>query len=423
MNMNNQSSLKKVKQGVYQYIYVYFKSKGKIIRINTGHRFESKFMNKDLTFNSKRLNFSELNEKTIELKQKVDDYIKFKIQLGDLSTISKDECQKFINDQIPTECLSTAQKTNIQKSVLELLTEFYQYKKDELCDRPSYKDYLSLLNTLTDYQKYHSTFLTLEVINSLEFMVGFRNFLSQRRDGEYLSSGGLNDNTINKRFTNLKSFFRWIENKEIYQFKKHVYNFNVSRYDNNIVVLNKEEIRTLLNTSIPVEKWEKVRDVFVFNCFVGLRYSDLIRLKKTDFIVDEDGDYILFKENKKTNFQVQIPIQKTPLMILKKYNFKLPVLSLQYFNRVLNKLLKEYDLFPEVVVKKRRVNKQIEDFEVPKRDLITTHTCRRTFITLGISNNIPLNSLMLSTGHKRIQTIQFYMKKVLDKNSFEKIDI
>ena len=163
--------------------------------------------------------------------------------------------------------------------------------------------------------------------------------------------------------------------------------------------------------------------MFVCNCFLGLRYSDLSTLCKYDFYIDDDGDHLLIKENKKTGIVVQIPIQNTSLEILKKYDFELPKFSHQYFNRELKRILTEYDIFNENIVKKRRVNRLNEDYEILKRNLISTHSCRRTFITLGISNNVPLNSLMLSTGHQKIQTIQNYMKKVLDKKSFKKIDL
>jgi len=219
-SMNNQSSLKKVKQGKYVYIYIYFKYNGKILRINTGNKVVPRCMNKDLTYNSKMVDQVELNIKTIELKQKVDEYIKYGIECGKLSQISQKDCLTYIKGETTQPTFTETSNRN-SPTVNQLLNDFYQYKKDELNNRPSYKDYLSLVNSLIDYQTHFSTELSLDTMNTLDFMVKYRNFLSLTRGEGYLTKGGLNDNTINKRFSGLKTFFLWLEDREIYQFKSY----------------------------------------------------------------------------------------------------------------------------------------------------------------------------------------------------------
>jgi integrase len=369
-------------------------------------------------------NHVELNNKTIELKRKVDEYIGHKIKIGLIHRISQEECVRFVKDGSDSlRFYKITPKHNVKKSINDHLDDFYNFKKEELNNRPSYKDYLTLVNSLKDYQKYHKVELTFEEMNDKGFMVKYRNFLSEKRVKGYTSKGGLNDNTINKRFSCLKTFFKWCEEKEYFTFKSIVHNFPTPKYDNNIDVLTKSEISDLLNITFENPTWEKIRDVFVCNCFLGLRISDLKTMMKTDFVLDNEGDYILIKENKKTNIRVEIPVVGTCLEILKKYDFELPKFSDQYFNSQLKDLLKDKDLFSDPVIKKRRVNRIVQDTTVPRRTRITSHTCRRTFITLSISENVPINSLMLSSGHKQIQTLQKYMKKVLDKKSFSKIDL
>jgi integrase len=381
-------------------------------------------MNKDLTFNTRMVNFVDLNNKTIELKRQVDEYIGHKIKIGLIHKISQSECVRFIKEGPDSlRFYNITPKYNVKKTINDYFDDFYNFKKEELNNRPSYKDYLTLSNSIKDYQKYHKTQLTFDIMNDKEFMVKYRNFLSEKRGKEYISRGGLNDNTINKRMTCLKTFFKWCEEKELFTFKSIVHNFPSPKYHNNIVVVTKEEILNLLELKFENKTWEKIRDVFVCNCFLGLRISDLKTLGKKDFVLDKDGDYILIKENKKTNIRVEIPVVGTCLKILTQYDFELPKFSDQYFNSQLKLLLEDKDLFGEPVTKKRRVNRDVQDKSVPRRKLISSHTCRRTFITLGISENVPINSLMLSSGHKQIQTLQKYMKKVLDKKSFKKIDI
>lgn len=425
-----------VKQGRYQYIYIYYKYKDKLIRINTGNKYISKGMTKDLLYNSSVPDYDIPNHKTRVLKKKVDDYISYRLIYG-WRQLSKEECLSYIESGLDSvsSFINIKRQTGVQdltevkpKSFIDYLERFYLYKKEELNDRSSYKDYLTLVNSLKDFQKHFSTELSFEMMNTEEFMVKYRNFLSVNRGKDYKKDGykthgGLNDNTINKRFSGLKTFFLWIENRDIFHFRKVIHSFNVPKYDNDIIVLDKEDITKLLNLEIEDKTWSKMRDVFVCNCFMGLRFSDLNTLKKSDFQLDEDGDYILVKENKKTNTNVQIPIQRTSLKILEKYDFNLPKFSHQFFNREIKNLFIEKKLFTEPVLKKRRVNKTNEDKVYLRQELLSIHSCRRTFITLGVSNNIPLNSLMLSSGHKKIQTLQKYMKLVQDKESFKKIDL
>lgn len=421
--MITQSQLKLINQGKYKYIYVYYKHRDRIIRINTGNRVVPSSLNKDLTYNTRMENHTELNKNTLELKRKVDDYIRHKINIGLIDRISQKECLRYVEEGKDSLRFSSKYFKKKEKSINDHLDDFYEFKKEELNNRPSYKDYLTFINSLKDYQKYRKIHLSFEKMNDRGFMVKYRNFLTEKRGKEYLTRGGLNDNTINKRFACLKTFFKWCEEKEYYTFKSVVQNFSAPKYDNEIVALSKEDISELLDLDIKNQTLERIRDVFVCNCFLGLRISDLKTLERSDFIEDNDGDYILIKENKKTKVKVEIPIVNTPLEILKKYDFDLPKYSNQFFNRKLNDLLELYDLFSEPVNRKRRVNKEVQDEMVSRRSLISSHTCRRTFITLGISNGIPINTLMLSTGHKQIQTIQKYMKKVQDKESFKGIDL
>lgn len=139
--MNTHSELKKVKSGKYTYINIYYKHNGIPIRINTKNKYVQSCMNKDLTYNTKMLNHEELNQKTFELKRKVDDYLSFKIKHGGIDKISQRECLKYLKGGEHAILYSgplLEMFTKKPKSVNELLQDFYQFKKDELVNRLSY---------------------------------------------------------------------------------------------------------------------------------------------------------------------------------------------------------------------------------------------------------------------------------------------
>ena len=423
-----QSQLKLVKQGKYDYIFIYYKLKDTIIRINTGNEVIKSCLRKDLLYNTKMKDYEKLNDKTLKLKRKVDNYISYRLENG-WKFLTQEECGAFVKSEQEdfrrylysgeyyVEFAQTRKKT-----LNDYLEEFYNFKKDVLNNRASYKDYLSMANSIKDYQKQYGN-LSIYEMNNEEFLIKYRNFLAEKRGDGCLTKGGLGDNTINKRFATLRSFYRWLEKHDVYKFKESVYDFSIPKYDNEIIVLSKAEIKKLKELDIENGTWIKIIDVFICNCFLGLRYSDLNTLHKSHFSKDSEGDYVLIKENIKTGTTLQIPVQKTSLEILKKYNFELPKFSHQYFNRALTDIFEKHELFSEQIVKKRRVNKANKDEIYLKRELIKSHTCRRTFITLSISENVPFNVIMLATGHKKIQTLQKYIKPLQDKESFKRIDL
>jgi integrase len=145
-------------------------------------------------------------------------------------------------------------------------------------------------------------------------------------------------------------------------------------------------------------------------------------MDKGEFIKDSDGDYTYLKVNEKTNSKIEVIILKTSLRILQKYDFQLPKYTNQYFNRELKNILTHYNLFKQVVKKTEMKNGQIVIKEFLKRDLISSHTCRRTFITNCVTSNIGLNTIQAATGHTQLQTLSKYVKRIANKEQLQRID-
>lgn len=426
--MSRNSQLKIFKSGNYSYVYIYFKYGKNIIRINTKKLVKKNGMTKENLYNSKVADFEKLNNETLKLKVLVDSYLLLKFRVYK-PEISQKECLQFISkdyyngnvfDGTPYT-LDRFAPPAPKKMLNDYLTDFYNLKSKELVNRTGLKDYKSLYNAVIEYQKFSNKSLTLNDINEKGFVLDFRNFLIMKHPEEYKTKGGLNDNTIYKRLRYLKAFYMYLEKEEIFTFKKNIFDFKKQGFDIEIIALTKQEIQQFFELKIDIEKWEIIRDLFVFNCFAGLRFSDLKTLNKNEIHYHEKGISIIKKENQKTNIDVEIPIMGEALEILNKYNFQLPSLSNQFFNRELKKMLIHYNLFGQEIKKKRRVLGSNNDYYVKKRDLISSHVCRKTFITLGMSANIPLNSLMLASGHNQLATMKKYVKRVADVESFKGI--
>jgi site-specific recombinase XerD len=127
------------------------------------------------------------------------------------------------------------------------------------------------------------------------------------------------------------------------------------------------------------------------------------------------------ENNKRVAMRV-ISIFPTSIRIFKKYNFELPKYTNQYFNQEFKAILKYYELFPQIEKKTIVKNGKTETTEYLKRELISSHTCRRSFITNAISKNVSLNAIQASTGNTQLSTLSKYVKRNQNKDQMKAID-
>jgi integrase len=421
--MNTQSTLKHFKSAKYDYIYIYFKYRGKLIRINTEQEYIAGMHRKDLLYSVKMPEYDYLNQQIMNLKNKVDQYITYKLSYVDTKQIgvSQAECQNYIKTGEYT--LTKAEPKPLPKklTLIDYYNQFIEYKRTDLKDSPSMKDYKSLLNALLDYQTTNNIKLTFDMINDKDFFNRFRNYLGTKHTNGK-SKGLLNNNTVHKRFSSLKTFMRYIEDKDIFNFKYTLYKFKIKKFNTDFVILNREEIRQLENLKISNPFWQKIIDIFVCNCFMSLRFGDLQTFSKGKFIQDADGDYYYQKINEKTDQTINVVITPTSLKILIKYDFNLPTFTNQYFNRQLFTILEHYNLFTEVVQKQELKDGEVIVKYYPKRELVTSHTCRRSYISNCASANVSINAIQAATGHSQLSTLSKYIKRTMNKEQVNLID-
>ena len=175
--MKTQSVLKVFKSGKYEYIYIYYKLGVNLIRINTGNKYIKSYMTADLFYTGRMEDYVDLNQKTKDLKWKVDRYISKKLDYFN-PKVSQKECESFIDGTWDDPKSSSSKSyTNKNKTLLEHYEGFYEFKQKELNNKPSVKDYLSLKNAITDYQDKKGILLKCDSINSIDFLVDFNRCL------------------------------------------------------------------------------------------------------------------------------------------------------------------------------------------------------------------------------------------------------
>lgn len=220
---------------------------------------------------------------------------------------------------------------------------------------------------------------------------GLQSFVDYLRDvKKYVNT------TIKKDIVMLKVVIRWA-------YRKRYHNNNMfeafrpalKSAQKKVVFFNKKELQRLENYEIPENKLylHRVRDVFLFQCYTGIRYSDLANLRRCD--VHEK--YIEITTIM-TIDSLRIELNSHSRAILKKYepfNFKkgmaLPVVSNQKMNDYLHELCKMVGFDDPIRITYYRGYERFDEIK-PKYEVVGTHTGRRSFICnalgMGISPQV-----------------------------------
>lgn len=186
--------------------------------------------------------------------------------------------------------------------------------------------------------------------------------------------------------------------------------------DTTTIYLGTDELADLWHMDLAtIPRLERVRDLFLLQCWVGLRFSDLVRLSNSNV----DGKLIDIRQ-KKTAQDVVIPLHPMAAAVLSKYDGHPPTMSNQKFNKYLKELLAKV---PALQVEKsitRTKGGITTTVDIPKWQLVASHTARRSFATnFYLAGDVPMRTIMAITGHKSEAAFLRYLR--LDNEQHAKI--
>ena len=265
--------------------------------------------------------------------------------------------------------------------------------------------------------------------STFEKFAAVKNHLTNFREGltfEFFDERGLNDyvgylrdvkemrnSTIGKQLSFLKWFLRWAYKKGVHQNNAYdSYKPKLKSTQKKIIFLTWNELNRFREFKIPSNKQalERVRDVFLFQCFTGLRYSDVFNLRRSDI----KGDHIEVT-TVKTSDSLIIELNNHSKAILDKYKdvaFEddkvLPVITNQKMNDYLKELAEMAGIDEPVRQTYYKGNERIDDV-TPKYALLGTHAGRRTFICNALALGIPPQVVMKWTGHSDYKAMKPYI--------------
>lgn len=219
-----------------------------------------------------------------------------------------------------------------------------------------------------------------------------------------LGPAGLTDNTVAKHFERLRRFMRYAVERE-YTSARGWEKIRGQRQEPDIMTLTAEELAAMEALDLPQHSYlDNARQLFLLSCYTGLRYSDLVSIRKEHI----RGD-MLRLTTQKTKLQVNVPIQDKAQPILDRYLAgEVRLIS----NQKLNDYLKELGQLagitdPIEVIRYRGGVRQSQT--VAKWEKLGCHTGRRTFVTLHLEMGLRPEVIMKVTGHTTWKSFQRYV--------------
>lgn len=331
-------------------------------------------------------------------KQKVDDIVN----------------QCFINSQIPTTVLVKQLFVEQQNNVASTSVSFFDYccqfieqSKKHKC-HSTIKTYRTIVNKLLQYQKYANVTLHWSSFN-LSFYYDFLHF--------YTSVQGYHTNGFGRAIQIIKVILNDAFDKNIHQNTAYKHkNFKVLTEDVNNIYLSEDELQRIILLDLSSNTtMQNVRDAFIIGCYTGLRFSDICKINKQHIC-----DNTIKIKTQKTDQWVTIPLLEPVRNIINFYRLSSSGFPKVYGNIAMNKYLKQIGELAglnDVVVKVRSKGKTRVEQRLPKYQLITTHTARRSFATNLFKKGVPSRVIMLITGHKTEKSFNSYIKINSDENA------
>ena len=335
-----------------------------------------------------------LNELLDNLKEVCEKSYKTEIKNGAPTTnVLKNYLVNFINQN--------KEKPKQGPTLFNLIDRFISGEiknKGKEKSKASLNNYRSVKIHLQDFDLKKNYKVDFDTVN-LDFFYKYTSFL--KKDLK------LSVNTIAKDISILKVFMGEAVDLGFstnYQFRHK--KFSYSEEETDAVYLKENEIMRLYRYDLAKhKKLDRVKDLFVFGCFVGLRFSDYSNVKPGNIITIDEKLFIKLI-TQKTKELVIIPCNPVVLEIFKKYESNPNKLTKSISNQKFNEYVKE-------VCKKAGLKETGRLSTRPELELwqcLSSHTARRSFATNLYLEGYPTIEIMKVTGHKTERAFMKYIR-------------
>lgn len=246
------------------------------------------------------------------------------------------------------------------------------------------KNHLSTLQVLIQYQP-DVSFDDM----TFNFLLNFERFLLEHK---------YHRNTIAKHMKHLKRYINLAINKDLFELQKYPFRkYKIKYMDSKRGHLTPEELEKLERVAPKLRRTlRRTLDMFLFSCYTGLRFSDIVSIKHENFHLIDDKLWLIYS-SVKTDVNVRLP-----LFLL--FDGKAMSIYERYSRR------RSKTLFDVSVSANSNVNKQLKRIcqlaGVDKK--LSFHMARHTNATLLLYNGANITTVQKLLGHKSVRTTEIY---------------
>jgi integrase len=244
---------------------------------------------------------------------------------------------------------------------------------------------------------------------TVDFYLSYSSWLSAKRS--------VSDATVSNYIKTIKTFLRWAKSRGYHSVTDYE-QFYRDKRTSETIALTLDEVRLLRDFDLSDSpRLARVRDIFLLQCFTGMRYGDLQRLEPKHF---DDASQLIRFTTEKTNTRCVIPITRPLKELLSRYPsrlFELPSGVKQ--NLYLKELGQKVGLTQDVTTERFVLGQRIEETK-KRHELITTHVARRSYATLSVRFGVPESVIGLVMGHSPKGMLQQHYVK-LDEDAVRDI--
>lgn len=227
---------------------------------------------------------------------------------------------------------------------------------------------------------------------------------------EWCIEQGMSNRTAKNQHAYAQWYLRWCYRKGYCgnDFERYTFDLKTpSKKESLVVFLTPDEIARVEALKL-TGAIDLARDIFLFQCYTGLRHSDAVALQKSDIV---DGTMRLTV--KKTGTFLENRLNRYALRIVNKYieqpgDALFPYLNMNSTELYLKQIGKLAGL-DQTIRKVEYRNHERREATYRKYELITTHVGRKTFVVNSLDMGLTATQVIEYTGHSSIQAMEPYI--------------
>lgn len=313
---------------------------------------------------------------------------------------------KNINEELTVDILKQRfdekfKKITVKSDFFRIYQEFLDEKENDYTgnsiSNSTLKRYKCNKNLLEDFESNCKVKITLGKFDDKLYNRFLKYCIEEKKHSA---------NTLHRNVGLLKTFLLWALNK------KYTYNNNFitfkkpAKFTTDEIALNYEQVEIIYNYDFSDNKrLERVRDLFVFGCTTGMRFGNYSTISKSDV----DGNFIRVIDLKSKSKNLAIPLNSISKSILEKYDYNLPSITNQKMNEYIKEVFKKLE-FTDEIKKTMKYGDELVDQKAEFWTRISSHTARRSFITIMKNKRVPDKVIMSYTGHTSLEVFNAYYR-------------